>query len=139
MQALLIHLRAMNLFAHSAHNLVGRVPFHQDHEFFGEIYPIFNSDYDDVAERIIGLFGESSLNINDILSKVLAKVQTLPSIGVKENSLYYQVQLKLEQELCSLIAQIIASGASEGTKQLLGDICNASESRQYKIKQRIKK
>jgi hypothetical protein len=45
----------------------------------------------------------------------------------------------MEMDLCKLIPAIISQGATEGTKQLLGDICNRSEMRQYKIKQRIKK
>lgn len=128
----------MNLFAHSAHNLVARMPFHEDHEFFAGVYEVADSDYDGVAERIIGLYGEAAMNLNEIMQAVVAKLAPLPSIGVKENKLFYNVQLQLEQELCKLCVAAIASGASEGSKQMLGDICNASEVRQYKIKQRIK-
>ncbi len=138
MKDVLIHLRVMNLFAHSAHNLVARMPFHQDHEFFGEVYAAVDTDYDGVAERIIGVYGESAMNLAEIIQAVSVKVAQLPSIGVKENKLFYNVQLQLEQELCKLCQAAIASGVSEGTKQMLGDVCNFSEIRQYKIKQRIK-
>lgn len=139
MKELLIHLRAMNLFSHSAHNLVARVPFHSDHSFFGDVYGELNDEYDSVAERTIGLMGEAPLRLQDILAGAAAKLAQAPSINVKENGTFYQVQLQMEQELCRLIPAIIAQGATEGTKQLLGDICNRSEVRQYKIKQRIKK
>jgi DNA-binding ferritin-like protein len=139
LKPLLVQLRAMQLFAHSAHNLVAHVPFFQDHEFFGDAYSAHEKDYDDVAERNIGLYGEMDLALAPLLAAVSAKLQSAPSVGVKENSVFFQYQLQLEMELCKLVAQIIASGCSEGTKQLLGDICNASESRQYKIKQRIKR
>lgn len=136
---LLIHLRAMQLFAHSAHNLTARIPFFQDHEFFGEVYPQHESDYDGVAERTIGLMGEQSLALAPIIQGVLAKLQAAPSVGVKENSVFFQYQLQMEMELCKLVQATIAQGATEGTKQMLGDICNLSEMRQYKIKRRLGK
>jgi hypothetical protein len=44
----------------------------------------------------------------------------------------------MEQELCKKISMTIAAGVSPGTEQLLGNLCDFSEVRQYKIKQRIK-
>lgn len=139
LKPLLIQLRAMQLFAHSAHNLCARVPFFQDHDFFGSAYSAHESEYDNVAERQIGLFGEMDLALGPLASAVAAKLQPCPSIGVKENSVFFQYQLQLEMELCKLIAQMIAAGLSEGTRQMLGNIYDASEVRQYKIKQRLKK
>lgn len=138
MKELLIHLRAMNLFSHSAHNLVARVPFHSDHNFFGEVYEELNGEYDGVAERTIGLMGEGPLRLQDIMAGVSAKLAAAPSIGVKENGVFYKALLQMEMDLCKLCSMVIAQGATEGTKQLLGDVCNKSEMRQYKIKQRIK-
>jgi len=138
MKELLIHLRAMHLFTHSAHLLVARVPFHADHEFFGEVYTKLENEYDDVAERTIGLMGEMPLKLQDILAGVSAKLAMAPSVGMKENGSFYKHLLQMEMDLCKLVPMIISQGATEGTKQLLGDICNRSEMRQYKIKQRIK-
>ena len=61
-----------------------------------------------------------------------------PSTGVKENKVFYQFQLMMEQELCKKISMAIAAGVSPGTEQMLGDLCDKSEVRQYKIKQRIR-
>lgn len=138
MKELAILLRAMQMFSHSAHHLMARTPFHSDHEFFSEVYQGLDDDYDSVIERMIGLSGEEGAQLQAILVGVSSKLVGAPSIGVKENALFYQHQLKFEMELCTLIAQIIQS-TSPGTEQLIGEICNKSEMRQYKIKQRIKK
>jgi DNA-binding ferritin-like protein len=139
MKEILIQLRTMQMFAHSAHHLVARTPFHSDHEFFSEVYSSIENDFDSVAERIIGLLGEESMELNSIIIGVANKLKNCPSIGVKENSIFYIHQLKYEDELCQLVSSILSAGVTPGTEQLLGDICNKSEARKYKIKQRLKK
>ena len=138
MKELAILLRAMNLFAHSAHTLVARTPFHSDHEFFG-VYSELDDDYDAIVGRMIGLFGEEPAELGSIVAGAAQKLAGSPSIGVKENSIFYVKQLQFEKELCSLISKVIAAGVSPGTEQTLGTICEKSEIRQYKCQQRIKK
>lgn len=138
MRDILVHLRAMHLFAQTAHHLVARGPFHSDHKFFGDAYEAMSDAYDSVAERIIGLMGEEALKPQTILLEVAEKLKMAPSTGVKENKVFYQFHLAAEQELCKKIAMAIAAGVSPGVEQLLGDLANASEGRQYLIKQRIK-
>ena len=138
MRDILIHLRAMHLFAHNAHNFVARAPFHSDHAFFGETYEAMSDAYDSVIERIIGLMGEEAVKPQTLLLEVNEKLKMAPSTGVKENKVFYQFQLMLEQELCKKVSMTIAAGVSPGTEQLLGNLCDFSEMRQYKIKQRIK-
>lgn len=139
MQLLILQLRCMQLFTHNAHNLVSRVPFFQDHEFFGEVYPALENDYDSVIERTIGLMGEQATGLDSLPEKLAIKLKQYPSIGVKENSVFYQSLLSLELELCKIISEELTKKVSPGTEQLLGEICNQSEMRQYKIKQRLKK
>jgi len=139
MKQLLIQLRTMQLFTHGAHNLCSKVLFFQDHDFFGSVYTVLEGDYDSVLERMIGLHGEESLDYPNLLNAIATKLKPLPSVGVKENSEFFKALLTLEVELCSLIKQTIAKGTTPGTEQLIGEIANQSEMRQYKIKQRIKK
>ena len=140
MREITIQLRAMQLFAHSAHNLCARMVFHSDHEFFGDAYSAYEGEYDGVIERIIGTKDESLVKLQDILQAVVMKLQSAPSIGVKENSIFYQYLLSMENELYMLIEKEIKSvGVSCGTEQMLGNIADASEIRKYKIKQRLKK
>jgi len=112
MKELMYLLRAIRIYSQNAHHLVKGTPFHSDHNFFGDVYNEVGGDFDDVAERIIGLYGEEHLNLQNMLQAV--------------------VKLK------NLIKQIIASGVSPGVEQLIGDIANKSEMRCYKIKQRMK-
>jgi len=140
MREILKQLRLIQLFAHGAHNFCGRTPFHSDHEFFGEVYSTVEGDYDSVIERIIGLLGEEAVQYQSLHSEVAQRLQQLPSVGVKENSTFYQVLLQLDNELCSKISEVIKGGSvSPGTEQTLGAICESAEIRDYKIKQRIKK
>ena len=134
---ILIHLRAMQLYSHHAHNLCARVPFHQDHEFFGEVYEALEGEYDNVIERQIGLHGEDGLDLNEILAGIHGITQHLETINVNENKTFYINLQSMEVKLLALIKSIIPS-VSEGTRQMLGDICDRSEVRQYKISRRLK-
>jgi len=139
MHEILILLRAMGLFAHDAHHHVAHVPFFADHEFFGDTYTELITDYDDIAERAIGLMGDEAVNLQLILPGVMQILQGAPGVKISQNSAFFNFQLKLELELCAKLDHFIKSGQlTSGTEQLLGEICNKSESRQYKIKQRIK-
>ena len=140
MREILKQLRLIQLFTHGAHNFCARTPFHSDHEFFGSVYSSVEGDYDSVLERIIGLHGEEAVQYPTLHVEVAQRLQQLPSVGVKENSTFYQALLQLDAELCAKINEVIKVGSvSPGTEQTLGSICESTEIRDYKIKQRIKK
>ena len=136
MKELAIILRAMQIYSHNAHNLVERVLFFQDHDFLGEIYPVYESDYDSVIERIIGL-SEVAPNLIEIQDAALVIVKTMPPKEV-ENSAYLQKIEEMERKLRAHISAIYPK-TTIGTQQLIGDIADRSEQRSYKLKQRIKK
>jgi len=138
MKELLSLLRAMQIYAHSAHHLCKGPNFFSDHEFFGNVYSEIEEDFDGVAERIIGLYGEEHLQLQNLMSAVIVKLQGAPSIGLENNKPLFEHQLKMEDQLCSLIKQVIAAGVTPGVEQLIGEVCNKSEMRQYKIKERLK-
>lgn len=133
-----IQLRAMQLFTHSAHHLCARTVFHQDHEFFSEVYQAVEDDYDTVIERIIGLTGEASVDLNVIMTNVSEKLKSCPSVGVKENKVFYQKLLEQEKQLCQMVEVTCKTpGTSQGVIQSLGTIAEKSEVRQYKINRRV--
>lgn len=139
MLELAVLLRAMQLYAHHAHLLCARTVFQQDHAFFSEVYQAAESAFDGISERIIGLYGEDSLELSSFMSHVNTKLQNCPSIGVKENKAFYEYQLKFEQELCQLVESICKNPkASQGVIQTVSTLGEQSEIRQYKIKQRMK-
>lgn len=138
MKELMYLLRAMQIYSQSAHHLVKSTPFHSDHAFFGDVYESVAGDFDDVAERIVGLYGEEHLHLPAMLQSIANKLADAPCCGVEDNKVFYDYQYKLEERLKNLIKQIIASGVSAGVEQLIGEIANKSEMRCYKIKQRMK-
>lgn len=125
-------LRYLQLYAHQAHNLVKGQTFFQDHDFLGELYPVYEAEYDSVVERSIGL--GKPVNIQKV--NILA-AKELPLDSSLNNMKCFQSILESEKYLCSQIEQSI-KGASQGTIQLLGDIADKSEMRQYKLQQRIR-
>lgn len=136
---LAVLLRAMQMYAHSAHHLCARIVFMQDHEFFSETYQALEGGYDQVIERIIGLYGEDSLNLQSLIAEVQDKIKDCPSVGVKENKTFYEYQLKFEKELCDLVETLCKNPKiTQGTIQTIATISELSEIRQYKIKQRLK-
>lgn len=140
MKELAILLRAINLYAHSAHNLCGRVPFFQDHEFFLELYEAADAAYDDVIERMIGINGEDSVpSLSEQLQAISSLVGPLPEKGVASNSVYFEILLEKQKMVCAKIEELCKSGLPQGTIQMLGNIADKSEVFQYKIKQRLKK
>jgi DNA-binding ferritin-like protein len=134
---LICTLRASQLFLHQAHLLVKGAVFLQDHEFLGSMYSELEGEFDSVSERLIGLGGQDQLNLQSVMAKVVEKLKSCPSTGTKENKDFFKYQLEFEKSICAQVETLCKSGVSQGTIQLLGDIANRSEMRQYKLKQRV--
>ena len=137
-------LRFMQLYSHAAHNLIGGETFFQDHEFFGELYPAYEADYDSVVERMIGL--DMKPDVTKINSQA---VGLLDKNGITNTKAVIEILMKAEKMLCMAVEKEITPNPmshphggkdllSQGTVQLIGEICNKSEMRQYKMKQRSK-
>lgn len=137
MKELAIMLRVKQLFAHNAHNLVSGALFMQDHNYLGELYPTYEEAYDSVVERIIGLYGKGSV---DLLKLQLDATQKLAAYNhnLPDNKTFFSVLLECEQEMCKHIEQLVeVPGVTQGTINLLADLADKSEARQYKLKARI--
>lgn len=124
--------RFMQFYAHNAHNLIKGSTFFQDHGFLGELYPAYEAIYDGIIERMIGLGEKVDLvDINEIA------FQTMKQTGVSDNpTKIFGDLLQGEKYICFQIEKMLAD-YSEGTRQMLGNICDNSEMRQYKLKQRL--
>jgi DNA-binding ferritin-like protein len=138
MKELLYLLRAMHIYSHNCHHLVKGPLFFGDHEFFNDAYTQLLSDYDSVAERIVGMYTDEALQLQELMVQVSNKLQDAPSTGAPDNKVFFEHQLKMENRLTDLIAKIVQVGVSNGTEQLITEISNKSEPRKYFIKQRIK-
>lgn len=130
MKNLAILARALQLFAHNAHNLCSGPTFHEDHEFFGGLYGKYDGIYDLLVEKMIGI-GETPdlLEINKTAAGAVA--------GFTTNQGAYQVLFATETAFQTNIRKEYAK-ASIGVQNLLAQLYDDSENRQYKIKQRIK-
>jgi DNA-binding ferritin-like protein len=126
MENLITQFRALQFLAHRVHNKVKGSTFGEDHEFFGELYPAYETAYDSLVERMIGL--EKPLNINKV-NKAAAEMSSVAPNFLK-------ILLKGEEDLCSMIAKENPK-ATLGTQNLLQQLCDDSEARQYQIKQRL--
>lgn len=134
MDIIATYLRFLQLYAHNAHNMIQGPMFFEYHDFLGELYPVYESAYDSVIERALGLGIE--LDLKKITSEANYLIETKP-FEVKEPLKLFAHILDCEKILCNLIGQSFDQ-ATIGSQQLLGDIADKSEGRQYKIKQLLK-
>lgn len=136
MHAIAVQLKLINLYAHLAHNLCAKATFFQDHDMLGSIYEQADGFYDDVVERMIGL-GKTP-NIVQINVDAVIALKALPA-QVAENKEYFKVILAEISKACALLEQEVKlTTTTEGTKQLLGGICDELEKLKYKLGQRVK-
>ena len=132
METIITQFRALQFLAHRAHNKVKGPTFGEDHEFFGELYPAYETAYDSLVERMIGL--EKALNI-DKVNKAAAEMSSVAP-NLTDRTSFLKILLKGEEDLCAMIAKENPK-ATLGTQNLLQQFCDDSEARQYQIKQRL--
>lgn len=118
-------------YAHMAHNLCNGPTFFADHDYLGSLYEAYDDAYDALIERMIGLgeeidIGEITIEGADLFAK---------NSG---GSNYFNRLLAMEVEICAEIKSTVA-GKTDGTQNLLQDLADQSEARQYKLKQRTKR
>jgi len=133
---LAILLKTANLYAHSAHNLTCGPSFFADHKQLAKFYEDYIEAYDSIIERIIGLYGRDNANIIEVTVQAVDKFKVLPLMVPTEDR--FKTLLEIEKEIYSLIAQLEKHPEITcGTNQLITEIANQSEIRQYLIKQRL--
>ena len=125
-------LRAMQLYAHAAHNVASKgKTFFEDHEEFSDYYDEYTKHYDEVVERIIGLTGTC-----DIQGITKAACDTMGEAKLDTPEKAFSVLMASEKSLCKLAAEANKT-ATLGTQDLLQKIANGSEVRQYRISQKL--
>lgn len=140
LELLVAHLRTLHLYYHNCHHVAFGPTFVQDHELFQQFYETFLTDYDDVSERTVGYYGRASLDLESIMRQVQIILSQLPKPSQASVDEMLAGGLLAEKELCKICEVVDKTPeASSGLRQLLGDIANRSEVRQYKIQQRLEK
>ena len=130
MEEVAIILRAMQLFAHAAHNKVSGEAFFADHSFLGGLYPEYEEAYDSVVERIIGT--GKDINLSDVLKSATVRV-----IEPTDSDSIFNALLVSESNLRDAIDTALAT-ATTGTNNILAQLADDSETRCFKIGQRVK-
>jgi DNA-binding ferritin-like protein len=123
--------RAAQIVAHDAHNNIRGPSFFADHEFLGDVYGAYETAYDSLVERYIGLTGQPV----DGISLAREALELAPDSDVQG---IWDTLSMFERTICKVCYTFCEQeGVSEGTKQLVGELCNQAEMRQYKLKQRM--
>ena len=97
MEELAILLRCLQLYTHNSHNLIKGETFFQDHEFLGELYPIYEAAYDSIVERMIGL---ENLQPKKLLAIQTKAMKLLEGISQSQDSKeIFKTLLTCEEEI----------------------------------------
>lgn len=125
--------RAAQLTAHEKHNTLQGATFFEDHEYLGGLYGTYDSAYDSVIERMIGLGETPKISEGNIQAADLAAwfcdiedIKNWPKI-------FLEIEKRIQKE-----ADACCKGASSGTLNFLQGLADESEQRVYKLKQRDK-
>lgn len=127
---LLVYLKYMNIYAHISHNILGGETFFQDHEFLAELYAKYEDVYDSLVEKFIGL--------DKKLDLIKIHKSAIDALGEpKDYEEAYSELLECEKAVCDACKEM-TKDATIGLANMLAQIADESEGRQYKIKQRLK-
>lgn len=128
LERLAVQFRAMQMYAHNAHNLTRGETFFADHEFLGGLYAAYTEGYDDLVELLIG---EGA--VPDLQNFQLQAASALNAMGDD----YFPALLQAEQEAQAIVEEVASSGVDQGILQIVGSLAQSSKSRVYKLKQRV--
>ena len=129
-----LQLLVLRLFAQRAHHDTQGPTFFEDHDKFGDFYAAYDAAYDSVVERVIGL-GET-LDLSKLTMEAAAKAAFHPNEHSPEK--LFADLLSGEKNLCAVCtAEVKKPATLEGTRNLLAQLCDDSEKRQFLIQKRI--
>ena len=122
------------LLAHAYHHRTSGPSFFADHEFLGELYVAYDTAFDALCERAIGL-GECE-DSTEVFKEVCEDFQEcVDEQGYFTGSPFAHL---LDIELAfQLSIKELSPAASLGTQNLLAQLADDSEARCYKLSQRI--
>jgi len=132
----IIYSRVLHLFYHYCHLLTYGETFVGDHSLFGGFYEEMSDHYDRLSEYLIATLGNEAFEtqkINMLVAEELQrfKIEKISTISMLAGALI------LEKEFYTSL-QELDSVATIGLKNMIGDLAEKSDSRQYKILQRKK-
>ena len=128
--------RTLNLYYHHLHNIAHGLPFEGDHEMMSRFYTQLEGSYDSLIERYMGLGADGGKEcLIHILSGVVSVISQIPEGN--DMDVHFRHALELESGIQSML-EAEAESSSLGTENLLAQLADESESRVYKLNQRLK-
>lgn len=123
--------RAAQLYAHTAHHLTKGPTFLQDHDFFGGLYPTYETAFDDLCEEVLALgLPYSAAEIMQHVTKRL-----IPTFKDADNQKFFGRLLAFEREFQEEIAELMKDKSlTDGTQNLIQGLATESSKRIYKLK-----
>lgn len=125
---LAVQLRTLQFNAHSFHNAVSGPAFLANHAYLGELYLKYESQADDVTERIIGTGPKPNLVM--ILQKAVQQLQEPPESAEEMFAVLLQGEQQVQQ-----IAEQFQGQCSQGVMNMVAGISDESEQHCYRFKQ----
>lgn len=123
--------RAAQLYAHTAHHLANGPTFLQDHEFFGELYPAYETAIDDLCEE--ALAQGKPYSPAEIMQAVTKRL--IPTFKDSGNQKFFERLLGFEREFQEEMAEMMKDKAlPDGTQNLIQGLATESSKRVYKLK-----
>lgn len=133
MKDLAILLRALQLLAHLNHNVVIGQTFFADHAMLSELYTAYETAYDSVVERMIGT---SVLDPKQLLDIQQSAVDVVKSATLSTDATAIFKALSHGEDELQRYCEAVKGSA--GTLNLVQQLADDSEVRNYKLKQRLK-
>jgi hypothetical protein len=122
--------RALQFYAHQAHNMTSGATFFADHGYFAELYAFAEESYDSLIERAIGKGKKPSLK------SIISDANKIVSILPEED--FFSHSLDLVKEIIKECEEV-AKGESLGTNNLIAGLADSLEVHVYKLQRRLEK
>jgi len=139
-------LKAMREYYHFAHWVSKMDPFYADHSLFQRLYESLDDEIDGAAEKFIGLIGEESVFLPNLINSTCQIVDKLKIPESKDlcGAELAKHGIKIEKAFLRLSEDMYDTMKKDGSMTLgLDDMimanCNSHEDTLYLLKQRCKK
>lgn len=142
MESILFNIKAMEIWFHGAHHVTGGVGFSGDHiNLYSKIYEDISDDFDEAAEKAIGLLSEDiacPISVLDGANKVMASFET--PCGKSSNEIA-KIGLDIILKYITILSKIYESlkesdSLTLGLDDFIMSMSNDYEEIMYLLKQR---
>jgi DNA-binding ferritin-like protein len=138
LKILLSYLRALSEIYQHAHWESSGTNYFGDHLLYERLYNETSGEIDGVAEKTIGISGDSKI-INPIEdSKITSQIVTKFTKGEFNPESFPEIAIAAEKELIKIIANLMAAKPSDGVQNMLQGISDKHEGHLYLLQQRNK-